>query len=341
MTTYPSTVIQQCALLFGGLRSVACTALLFCVVAVLPTANAQTYPDRVITIIVPVGPGGAYDMLARVVANKLSQRLGQPVIVENRPGAGTVVGTVAAARAPHDGYTLLVGGVSNIALNAGLYKNLPYDPLADFKVLSISITSPYCLMARPDLPQPTIGELVAFARQNPGKVTYGSAGVGTGQHIAVALVDQFANTKMLHIPYKGASAANSDLLSGRIDLFANNCGVVKPLVESGKVKLLAVSGNERSPAFPQVPTSTEAGVASYDLDTWVGFFAGAQVPEPILRRLRVEIAAALTSPDVIEPLEHDGATRVLKLSPEQAETLVQKEVIKWKTALPKMSIALD
>lgn len=338
--TSPSAAIQRHAPLLG-LRFAACAVLLFCLVAVPPPANAQTYPDRVTTIIVPVGPGGAYDMLARVVAQKLSQRLGQPVIVENKPGAGTIVGTVAAAKAPADGYTLLVGGVSNIALNAGLYKNLPYDPLADFKVVSISITSPYCLMARRDLPQSTIGDLVSFARQNPGKVTYGSAGVGTGQHIAVALVDQFANAKMLHVPYKGASGANSDLLSGRIDLFANNCGVVKPLVDTGKVKMLAVSGRERSPAFPQVPTSTEAGVASYDLDTWVGFFVGARVPEPIVRRLRVEIAAALTSPDVIEALEQDGATRVLKLSPEQAETLVKEEITKWKAALPKMSIALD
>ena len=310
--------------------------IVFLLFLIVGTASAQNYPARPVRIIVPVGPGGGFDLLARVVSPRLSEQLGQPVVVENRPGAGSLVGTEAVAKAPHDGYTLLIGGVTNMAANAGLYKALPYDPL-DFKPISLTVNYPFCLLARKDLPQGSLKEVIAHAKANPGKMTYASAGVGTAQHVVGALLAHLTGTEMLHIPYKGASAAHTDMVAGRVDLFFNNCGVVKPFVEGGQMKLLAVSGRQRTPAYPNIPTVVETGVADLQFDSWIGFFIGARTPQPIVDRLRQEVAKAVATPEISERLQRDGG-ELLRMSPAESEAFLQAEVKKWRELIPKAGV---
>jgi tripartite-type tricarboxylate transporter receptor subunit TctC len=324
-----------------GKRFEAFAILMGCLLTgLLLPAAAQNYPNRAIRVVVPVGPGGGYDLLARIVSPGLSDRLGQPVVVENRPGAGSLVGTEVVAKAPHDGYTLLVGGLSNIAANAGLYKTLPYDPLEDFRLLSLSVTYSLCLVSRKDLPHSTLKEVIGFARANPGKLTYASAGVGSAQHVAAALLAQQTNTNMLHIPYKGAGAAQQDMLAGRVDIFFNNCGAVKPFIDSGQMKVLAVTGRERSSALPQVPTILETGVANLEMDSWIGFFIGAKTPPPVIEKLRAEIASVLSSPEIAARLEKDGG-KILLIPMNQAEAYVASEVNRWRMLIPQAGVSVE
>lgn len=312
-------------------------ALAFGALVALPwAAIAQSYPERAIRIIVPVGTGGGFDLLARVVAPRLSQQLGQPVVVENRPGAGSLIGTEMVAKAPHDGYTMLIGGVTNMAANAGLYKALPYDPL-DFKPISLTVNYPFCLLARKDLPHTALKGVIDYARSNPGKLTYASAGVGTAQHVVGALLGHLTGTTMLHIPYKGAAAAHTDMLAGRVDLFFNNCGVVKTFVESGQMRLLAVSGRQRTPAYPNVPTVIETGVADLQFDSWIGFFIGARTPQPMIDRLREEVAKAIATPEISERLQRDGG-ELLRMSPAESEAFLEAEVKKWRKLIPAAGV---
>ena len=322
-------------------RKIFLTTLAVCLLPLVPLSGAaQGYPSRPVRVIVPVGPGGGFDFLGRIVSAKLGERLGQAVLVENRPGAGSLVGTEVAAKAPHDGYTLLVGGLTNIAANAGLYKTLPYDPIADFKLLSLSVSYSLCLVARKDLPQSTLKEVIDYARANPGKITYASAGVASAQHIGSALLAYFTGTNMLHIPYKGAGAAQADLLAGRVDLLFNNCGAAKQFIDKGDVKALAVSGRERTAAHPNVPTVTETGVAQLVIESWIGFFIGSRTPQPIVDRLRLDIAAVLDSPEIAGRIDSDGG-RLLRLSPAESEAYVLAEINRWKTLIPKAGVSAE
>jgi tripartite-type tricarboxylate transporter receptor subunit TctC len=303
-------------------------------------AIAQGYPERPIRVIVPVGPGGGFDMLGRTVAPGLAERLGQPVVVENRPGAGSLVGTEAVAKAPHDGYTLLVGGVSNLAINAGLYKSLPYDPVADFRALSVSISNSLCLAGRKDLPQSTFKELMDFARANPDKVNYGSAGVGTAQHLVGALLARAASASLVHIPFKGAGPAQQELLGGRLDMLWNTCSALKPAIDAGQVKGLATSGRERTPGLAALPTIIESGVARFEFDSWVGFFAGIRTPQPIVERLRREITAVITAPEYVARMERDGG-RVWRLTGPETDAFVRAEAERWKAQVTQAGITAE
>ena len=215
------------------MRSLRVLLLAVCACLIAAPATAQTYPDRTVKIIVPQPPGGGFDTVARILADRLGPLLGQAVVVENRTGAGTLVGTEAAARAPADGYTLLLGALSNIALNPGLYPKLPYDPLKDFTPIGLAVTWSYTLVARKDLPHKDLKELIAYARANPEKITYASAGKGSGQHIAMAVTAQLAGVKLTHVTYRGAQAAYQDILGGRVDLFFDISSTARPQVDSG------------------------------------------------------------------------------------------------------------
>jgi tripartite-type tricarboxylate transporter receptor subunit TctC len=293
----------------------------------LPSA-AEAFPEQTIKIIVPQPAGGGFDTVARVLAERLAPRLGQPVLVDNRPGAGTVVGTQAAAKAAGDGYTLLLGALSNIALNPGLYPQLPYDPLKDFVPIGLAVSWSYTLIARNDLPQRSLTELIAFARANPGKITYASAGKGSGQHIAAAVTEHLAGVKLMHVPYRGAQAAYQDILGGRVDLFFDISSTAKPQVEAGAVRALAVSSKERQPFHPDVPSVDETGVAKLDMESWFGLFAPSGTPPQILERLRKEFAAVVASPDVAELFARTGG-KALRLSPEETEALIRRDVERW------------
>jgi tripartite-type tricarboxylate transporter receptor subunit TctC len=254
--------------------------------------------------------------------------LGQGIVVENRVGAGTLVGTEAAAKAPADGYTLLLGALSNIALNPGLYSKLNYDPLKDFTPVGLAVTWSYTLVARKDLPQKDLKELIQFARANPEKVTFASAGKGSGQHIAMAVTAKLAGVKLTHVPYRGAQAAYQDILGGRVDLFFDISSTARSQVDSGTVRALAVSSRERQAMHPDVPTVMETGVAPLDMESWFGLFAPAATPAPVLARLRAEFAKVVASPEVAEVFAKTGG-RVMKLSLPETEALIRRDVGRW------------
>jgi tripartite-type tricarboxylate transporter receptor subunit TctC len=291
-------------------------------------AHAQTYPSQTIKLIVPQPPGGGFDTVARVLADRMSPLLGQPIFVENRVGAGTLVGTEAAAKAPADGYTLLLGALSNIALNPGLYAKLPYDPLRDFTPIGLAVTWSYTLVARKDLPQKNLKELIAFARDNPEKITFASAGKGSGQHIAMAVTAQLAGVKLTHVPYRGAQAAYQDILGGRVDLFFDISSTARSQVDSGTVKALAVSSRDRQAMHPDVPSVTETGVAQLDMESWFGLFAPAATPAPALIRLREAFAKVVAMPEVAELFAKTGG-RIMKLSLGETEALLKRDVERW------------
>ena len=301
-------------------------------------AAAQTYPDHPIKIVVPQPPGGGFDTVARILADRLGPLLGQALVVENRAGAGTLVGTEAAARAPADGYTLLLGALSNIALNPGLYAKLNYDPLKDFVPVGLVVTWSYTLVARKDLPHKDLKELVAFARANPEKITYASAGKGSGQHIAMAVTAELAGIKLTHVAYRGAQAAYQDILGDRVDLFFDISSTARAQVDSGSVRALAVSSRERQPMHPDVPTVAETGVAPLDMESWFGLFAPAATPAPVLERLRAEFAKVVAMPDVAELFGKTGG-RMLRLSPADTDTLIRVDVERWTKLIKEAGIS--
>src|SRR5947209_1324139 len=244
---------------------------------VFGTVRAQTtYPNHPVKIIVPIAPGGSYDLVGRALADALSKRTGQAFFVENKPGAGTVVGTQAAAQSEADGYTLLVGGLSNMAFNSALYTKLGYDPLKDFVPVALVYRFGYVMVARKDLPQPDLQAIIAAAKSGPGSITVATAGVGTGQQLVAAAFMKAAGIKLLEVPYKGSPPAFTDLLAGRVDLFFDSSAAGLPYVQSGQARGVAVLSSRRSPLAPDVPTLSEAGVPGLEIDSWLGMFAPAK-----------------------------------------------------------------
>jgi tripartite-type tricarboxylate transporter receptor subunit TctC len=323
----------------GALRSL--TILGMTISACLPQYTAaQDFPAKPLKMIVPQPPGGGFDLTGRVVAQRLSEVLGQPVVVENRTGAGTLVGTDAAAKSTADGYTLVVGGFSNIAANVGLYKKLPYDPLIDFVPIGMVSTVGYVLTSRKDFPLNSLKEIIDYARANPGKLTYASGGIGTGQHIAGAVLVGLTGANIVHVPYRGAQAAYQDLLSGRVDLFFDNASTAKGYVDSGAMKAFAISTAERWSGLPQVVTVNETGVAKMELEAWFGIFTRAGTPPAVLARLRTAMTEVMNTPSVAAALGRTG-NRILKMSPSEAEAFVTAEVQTWSAAIRKAGISAD
>lgn len=309
-------------------------------VLIAGSAGAQEYPYRPVRIIAPNPAGGGFDFVARVVAQELNKQLNQQVVVENRTGAGTMLGTDVAAKSTPDGYTLVVGGLSNIAANVGLYKKLPYDPLADFTLAGMVVSYAYVYVARKDLPQNSLREVIEFARANPGKLSYATGGVGTGQHLGAAAIAQITGVKMLHVPYRGAQAALVDLQSGRVDLFFDNASTSKVFVDDGRVKALAVSSAQRFPGLPHVPTIIETGVAKLDMEAWFGIFARAGTPPAVLTRLQAEMAKAVQSPELIKRFESGGG-RMLRMSVPEGDAFVKAEIKRWSALIREAGISAE
>ncbi|MGJ7533257.1 MULTISPECIES: Bug family tripartite tricarboxylate transporter substrate binding protein [unclassified Variovorax] len=316
-------------------RSVMAAAL--AMLAMPKLVLAQDWPAKPLKLVVPQPPGGGFDFVGRLLAERLSRALGQPVIVDNRSGSGTVVGTDFVAKAPADGYTLLVGSVSNLALNMGLYKNLPYDSLRDFEPLGLAVAYSYTLMARKDLLQGTLKDVVAFAKANPKKLNYASAGNGSGQHVIAATLWQQAGVELTHVPYRGAQAAYQDLLGGRVDLFFDLSPTARPQVVAGNAKALAVSGTLRLPTQPDVPTIGETGVAKLELESWFGLFAPAKTPPAVLERLRTELAKVIAMPEVMDSFVKAGG-KPLALSQPDTHALVRKDVERWSRTVRELGI---
>jgi tripartite-type tricarboxylate transporter receptor subunit TctC len=302
-------------------------------------AQAQTYPVRPLRVIVPQPPGGGFDLVARTLSDPLAAELGQPVIVENRPGGGTIVGTDVVAKAEPDGYTLLLGASANLVLSAGLYANLPYDPKADFVPLGLAAGFSYTLVSSNSLPQRSLREIVEFARANPGKLTYASAGNGSGQHIAAALMWHLAGVSVTHVPYKGAQAAYQDLIPGRVDMFFDAASTARGHVEAGRVRALAVSAG-RLGYIPSVPSVRDTGVVDFEWETWAGYFTRAGVPAPVLARLREAFARIAASPDVQRALEKRGV-RPLQVTGPQAQAVLERDLERFVPLIQKAGIRVD
>jgi tripartite-type tricarboxylate transporter receptor subunit TctC len=301
-------------------------------------AAAQTYPDRPIKIIVPIGPAGSYDIVGRLLADQLAKRVGQSVVVENRPGAGTVVGTQAAINAPADGYTLLVGGLSNIVFNAGLYKNLPYDPLNDLVPVALVFNISYTLVGAKDLPYSSPKEVVEAAKKDPGKITLANAGLGTGQHLLGAAFAKITGTQFLEVPYRSSAAAYPDLLSGRVALFVDSTPAALPYIKSGQAKGLGILAAKRSPQAPDVPTMSESGVPGLEIDSWIGLFAPAKTPPAAIARLQREIAQSLPE---LKPRFEIAGGEPMDVPPDRLKGLVKSDYDKWIKIIKDAGIRLD
>jgi len=290
--------------------------------------HAQTsYPARAVRIIAPSSAGGAADRVARVVAPPLSARLGQPVVVDARPGAGTIVGTEAAAKSAPDGHTLLIA-LPALAINPSIYKTLPYDGLRDFVAITQATNQPNLFVVHPSLPVKSVKQLIALAKGRPNELVYASSGIGSSSHLTVELLLLMTRTRMLHVPYKGPRPALIDLIAGRVTLAATSTIASLPHVRSGRLRALAITTAKRVPVLPDIPTVAESGVPGYESVSWFGFAAPAGTPREVLERLHKEIVAILRTPEVSERFARDG-TEVVANSPEEFSRYIAAEAVKW------------
>ena len=302
--------------------------------------QAQAWPSKPIKYVVPFAPGGTTDILARTVGEKLSIALGQPVVVENKPGAGGGVGADFTAKAAPDGYTIMGGTISTHAINASLYSNLPYDPVKDFAAITLIARVPNLLVINPDIKAKNVAELIALMKANPGKFTFASSGNGTSQHLSGELFKSMAGVDMQHIPYKGSPPALQDGVGGQVSMTFDNITTAWPLAKAGKLRPLAVTTAKRSSIAPEVPTLAESGLPGFEVGSWQGVFAPAGTPPEIVKRLNAEIVKILNMPDVKERLVALGAEPVGD-TPEQFSAYVKSEVAKWSDIVKKSGAKVD
>ena len=297
-------------------------------VACVTAAEAQNYPDRPIHVIAPFPAGGLADVLARSVGDEMSKSLGQPVIIENRTGAGGNVGADAVAKAVPDGYTLMMSSAGILTANPFLYAKMPFDAESAFIPVSNVADMPMMVVVNPKMEAKTLGELVAFARAQPGKLNFGSPGIGTTGHLGLAMLMHAANVKITHVPYRGAAPAVADLIAGQIDGVVDNPPTVLQHIEGGRLRALAVAAKTRMVQLPNLPTAAEAGVANYEATSWFGIVAPAGTPPAIVARLHKEIVAALRTPAMQERFAKSGA-RLVGNSPEEFAAQIRTERVKW------------
>jgi tripartite-type tricarboxylate transporter receptor subunit TctC len=305
------------------------------------TAFAQAnYPDRPITLIVPSAPGGTTDFTARLISDQLGKALGQPVVVDNKPGAAGNIGNQMVARAKPDGHTLLLAYSGYQVGNPHLFKSAGWDPIKDFTGVAMVTRAPQVIVASKPVPANSLQELVAYAKANPGKVNFASSGNGSIQHIAGELLQQVTNTTMTHVPYKGAGPAVTDLLSGTVDLFITTPASVVSNIKAGKLKAFAVTGESRLASLSNVPTASEAGLNNYKLDSWFAVYAPSGTPDPIVQKLNREIGKILAMPDVQKRAEDSGTT-VETMTPAQLNAYTRKELDFWGNVIRSAKITLD
>jgi tripartite-type tricarboxylate transporter receptor subunit TctC len=302
-------------------------------------AAAQKYPEKPVRIVVPFGTGGGTDIFARMLAQRLSETMGQQFIVENRPGAGSTLGTEHVARAPADGYTLLMTSAS-FAFSPGLYAKLRYDSVNDFVRVSQVVTVPHVIVVLPSLPVKDLKGLVALARARPGEVLYASAGPGSAMHLAGALFEVVTKTKLTHVPYKGGAATVTAVMGGEATTAFNTIETALAHVRAKRLRPLAVSTRERAPALPEVPTAIEAGVPGYEAIGWFGMMAPAGTPSPVVNQLSAEVARAMQTPKIREWTLEQGATPVGS-TPADFERFVRSEVDRWTRIIKDAGISLD
>lgn len=301
------------------------------------SAGAQDYPTRAVTIVVAYTPGGANDMIARVLANKLTEDLGQPFVVENRPGASGINGTTSVARAAPDGYTLLLGAGGTMTMNPGLFKKLPYDPIQSFAPVGLAATSPLVVVVSPTLPVKNIKDLIAYAKSKKDGITFASPGAGTPLHLAGEMFSKDTGVQMLHVPYKGSAPALNDLLAGRVDVMFDVVSSSMQFINSGRLRALATTGKERSSQLPNVPTMQEQGVAGFEVTSWFGLFAPANTPAPVVDKLNAALKKAAGSAEMKDRLAKI-TMEPASSTPGELRTFVQSESDKWRKVIQKANI---
>ena len=309
-----------------------------CALSASPVAWGQAWPAKPVKFVIPYPPGGLADTYARTLGQALSDRLAQPVVVENKPGGSLIIGTEAVAKAPADGYTILLASVSSLALNASAFKKLPYDPVKDFAPVAMTFHIPLFLMVNIDLPVKSVRELIAYAKANPGKLSFASLGHGSSLHIAGEVFKTMAGIDILHVPYKGTTTALPDLVSGRVSMIFDG-GAFLPQVQGGKVRLLAITSPKRLDSMPEVPTMAEAGVPGYDLSFWFGIAAPAGTPRPIVDRLSREIGEISRQPAFREKLAGFNNLQIITSSPDQLAEQIKGDIVLWQKLLRDAGVA--
>lgn len=302
--------------------------------------SAQGWPSRPIRFIVPFPPGGGTDVNARIIAPRLAAALGQQVVVENRTGAGGMVGTEGVAKSAPDGYTMVIATIGPIAINPSLYAKMTYDPAKDLTPVTITGEVPNGLVVHPTLPAKTLKELIALAKQRPRDLNYGSSGPGAGDHLAAEMLGVMAGIRMTHVPYKGGPLAMVDLMAGNIQLIFATLATGMPYIRAGRVRTLAVAGSQRFPMLPDVPTVAEAGVPGFAVNNWAGIFVAGGTPRPIVERLNAEIVKALAPPDVRQKLLEMGLVTSTN-TPQQFATYIQAETVRWAKVVKDAGIKID
>lgn len=311
------------------------------VAAILPAAAGDEYPSRPVRLVVPFPAGGAVDAYARAVQRALAADLGQPVAIENRGGASGMIGAELVARAPADGHTLLVGNATTLAMNAAVRSRMPYHPAEDFTPVIQTVMVNYVLVVSPGVPVRSVRELIAYARANPGALSYGSAGAGSAQHLAAELFQAQTGTTMAHVPYKGAGALAGDLIAGNVQVAFADRASLMPQVKAGKLRVLAVGGARRSPAYPDVPTVAEAGnLPGYEAAAWQGIVGPAGLPSPIVKRLNEAFRRVQADPQVRQRLNAAGLTPV-DGSPDEFGTYIRSEIAKWSKVARDIGATID
>jgi len=293
-----------------------------------------------VRLVVPFPAGGPTDIVGRTISQKLSESLGQPVIVDNRPGAGGVIGTEFVAKSPPDGYTILLGTIGGLAVAMSLYPNRGYDTLRDFQAVAQAVTVTNILVVHPSLPARTVKELLSLARARPGTLNYASSGSGTVTHLAGELLNTMAHVKIVHIPFKGGAPALTALMSGEVEMNFENSLIVVPHIKAGRVRAIAVTGAQRSKLMPDLPTIAEGGLPGYNASGWYGFVLPAAVPKEIVSRLANDFNRILRMPDVVERLSGQGAEPVIN-TPEQFTAFIRTEIDKWTRLVKTANMKAD
>jgi tripartite-type tricarboxylate transporter receptor subunit TctC len=319
----------------------ALAATAFCLLPVLTAGNArgEDYPTRATTIVVPFPAGTSPDGIARLLATRLADRLGKPFIVENRPGAGSLIAASAVAKAEPDGHTLLMGGVAPLAINATLRKSLPYDPAKDFVPIALAAHAAFVLVVKPSLPVHSLQDLIKLAKEQPGKLSYGSAGAGSPPHLCTEILRHMAGIDIRHVPYKGSPQALTDIVGGHIEVMFADMPPALPLIAAGKVRALAVSSNARVPSASDIPTLEEAGIPGYQAEAWLMLVAPAGTPAGIVSKLHAEVLAALALPESRDWIIKNGLTPAHARSAEELKQFVRSEIARWGRLIEQIGIA--
>jgi tripartite-type tricarboxylate transporter receptor subunit TctC len=291
-------------------------------------AAAQTYPSKPIKLMVPFPPGGSTDIVARIVAQRLGTQLGQSLVIENRGGAGGTLGTAVVAKAPADGYQLVIGTTSTHVVAPSVYQKLDYDPVKDFAPISLIAVTPYLLVVNPSVNAKTVKELVGLMKKSPGKMNYASAGVGSTTHLAMEMLKNVSDTYALHIPYNGNGPAGTAVIAGQVEILFGSLPALLPHAKSGRVRAIAVGTPKRSPSLPEVPTVAEAGYPGFDASLWLAFMAPAGTPAPVVERLQKEIVAAVNAKETSEALDKNGA-EPLTSTPAELAAMIRDGVGKY------------